>query len=69
MTTQNERLAVVETELKGIRLDVTDIKADVKTLLFRDASRSGGDNRLRSILPFAAFGISLIALALGVGGG
>lgn len=69
MTTQNERLAVVETELKGIRLDVTDIKADVKTLLFRDAQRSGGDSRLRTLLPFAALGVSLIALAIGVGGG
>lgn len=69
MTTQNERLAVVETEVKAIRSDVTDIKTDVKTLLIRDATRSGGDSRLRTMLPFVALGVSIIALALGAGGG
>ena len=54
-----ERIAVLEAEMKGARSDITEIKGDVKLLLLRDASRSGGDTRLKNLVPFVALAVSI----------
>lgn len=66
---ENERLATVETEVKLIRVDVSDIKTDVKTLLLRDAARSGGDNRLKGLVPAVALLVSIASAAVVAFGG
>lgn len=61
---ENERLAVVETEIQGLRRDVTGIKADVKTLLAFQASAAGGLGTFRGVVPFLALAISILAIAI-----
>lgn len=56
--TVGERLAIVETDLFGLKCDVKEIKADVKTLLRSDAMLS----LLRWVVPVVALVMSVFAL-------
>lgn len=60
-----ERLAVVETELKFVRDDLSEVKADVKRLL---ASQAGGQALSalgKYFIPFLAVAISAAAFLRG----
>lgn len=60
---QGERLAVVETEIKAIRADVTEVKGDVKTLLASNSSFQGGAGLISRAAPWVALAVS-IAVAI-----
>jgi hypothetical protein len=57
MPTQIERLTAVETELKGLRGEVGEIRGDVKTLLAA-YNRQSGAARLRSVIWTGLVGVS-----------
>lgn len=60
-----ERLASLETEVRGIVLDVSEIKKDVKTLLLANAGSVGAVQLIQRIAPFLAMAISLYAISRG----
>ena len=60
---QGERLAVVETEVRAIRLDLTEVKLDVKTLLASDNRFQGGSSLISKAAPWVALVVS-IAVAI-----
>jgi hypothetical protein len=62
MATQIERLAAVETELKGLRGEVGEMRGDVKTLLAA-YNRQSGAAKVR-----AAIWTGLVAMVAAVGG-
>lgn len=59
---ENERLAVVETKVSALVLDVSEIKADVKLLLAARSQFSGGLRFLIQSVPFVALGASIFAI-------
>jgi hypothetical protein len=68
MPTQAERLAAVETELKGLRGEVGEIRGDVKTLLAA-YNRHSGAARLRSAIWTGLVGVSAAVGGIFVGRG
>lgn len=64
MTTQNERMAIVETEIAAMRKDVNDIKADVRTLLRRESEREGASKSLKTLYGLGVAGLSLMVSLL-----
>lgn len=55
-----ERLAVVETHVSAIQLDVIEIKGDVKTLLGQQAGRDGVGAYLSRAIPWVALIVSTV---------
>ena len=60
---QGERLAVVETEVKTIREDLTIVKTDVKTLLASSNRFQGGTGLITRLAPWVALAVS-VAVAM-----
>ena len=60
---QGERLAVVETEVKTIREDLTIVKTDVKTLLASNNRFQGGTGLITRLAPWVALAVS-VAVAI-----
>lgn len=56
---ENERLAVVETKVTALVVDVGEIKTDVKTLLAARAKGIGITQFIQFALPFVAMGVSV----------
>ena len=61
---ENERLAVVETQLAIVAADVHDIKADVKVLLAARHRALGVGQLFMRALPFLALGVSAYAVVV-----
>ena len=59
---ENERLAIVETEVKNIANDLSEVKKDVKSLLALRDGMGGLGNVINRIAPWAAVGVAIIAL-------
>jgi hypothetical protein len=66
MPTDGERMAVLETEVGLIKVDVAEIKADVKTLLLANATGVGVVTFIRTVAPWVAIAVSLTALVINV---
>ena len=67
-----ERLAVVETEIKGVRkevgfvrADVTEVRSDVKTLLASDNRFQGGTSLISKAAPWVALAVAIAAAVKG----
>ena len=59
---ENERLAVVETKLDAVIVDLTGIKDDVKTLLSTRSQWTGAGAMFVRALPFVALGVSVATI-------
>lgn len=62
MSTQAERLASLEATLDAVRVDVVEVKADVKKLLAWQSENIGGAGLLIRAVPWLALGVSFWAL-------
>lgn len=66
---QGERLAVVETEIKGIRVDISEVKTDIKAvrtdvsaLVASESRFQGGAGLISRVAPWIAVAISVAAV-------
>lgn len=60
---ENERLAVVETEVRRIKTDVGEIKTDVRWLRDQVKAGTGAVSLIARIAPWAAVIVSVLSFA------
>lgn len=61
---ENERLAVVETKLTAVMIDVAEVKTDVKALLVQRAEFSGAGHLIARIAPWAGLVLSIVVFVI-----